>query len=579
MDGARLFLDLSALLGFFGTHRAPMGMARVQMALLEAALAPPALLAPVAFPDAAPGLREVPAAPLRALLDAARAGGDAQAPDFLQARAALEAALLAAPAPRIGAGDRILHPAPQRPDDLLRLLPWQEAGALLCVLFHDAIPLSAPEHVPLPTLRDFGWLFGTLCLAADRVAAVSRHSAAEFTRWQRRFLPGLELPVAAMPMDAPFPAAPPGALPPPLADGRPFVLCVSTLESRKDHATLLRAWKALLRRHGEAAVPDLVLVGREGFGAEAALRLLRQVPELARKVHWRAGLGDGALAALYRACLFSVFNSFEEGWGLPVTEALAFGKLVLAPDHSSLREAGGEAALYFPPGEAEALAALAWTLVADPARRRALEAERLPRARLRPWRAVAEGLARDLLAGAPALPPPVARMPLPLDRHLMVSPAPDARGLPPPGSLLPLLLRAGDGWGGLEPGGCWLLRPPPGGHPARLRVPALPGGGTRRLFLEFESPPAAVTLHLRAGGRALAVPMGASEARLLVVDLPPGEDAVEFGADGAAAPIADDPRRLVARLRALRLCDARHAPHPHEIMEPERCHVLPAPPP
>ena len=90
------------------------------------------------------------------------------------------------------------------------------------------------------------------------------------------------MPVAVMPMDAPFPAAPAAALPAPLADGRPFVLCVSTLESRKDHATLLRAWKALLRRHGEAAVPELVLVGREGFGAEAALRLLRQVPELPR---------------------------------------------------------------------------------------------------------------------------------------------------------------------------------------------------------------------------------------------------------------------------------------------------------
>ncbi len=579
MDGARLFLDLSALLGFFGAHRAPMGMARVQMALLEAGQAPPALLTPVAFPPGAPGLREVPLPPLRALLDAARAGGDARDPAFLAARDALDAALLAAPPPRIAAGDRILHPAPQRPDDLLRLLPWQRRGALLCVLFHDAIPLSAPEHVPLPTLRDFGWMFGTICLAADRLAAVSRHSAREFTRWQRRFLPSLEMPVAVMPMDAPFPAAPAAPLPAPLADGRPFVLCVSTLESRKDHATLLRAWKALIRRHGAAAVPDLVLAGREGFGAEAALRLLRQVPELARKVHWFQALGDGALAALYRACLFSVFNSFEEGWGLPVTEALAFGRLVLAPDHSSLREAGGEAALYFPPGDAEALAALAWGLVADPARRRVLEAERLPRARLRPWRAVAEGLAQDLLADAPALPPPVARMALPLGRHLMVSPAPDARGLPPAASLLPLLLREGDGWGELEPGGCWVLQPPPGGAPARLRLPPLPGGGTRRLFLEFEAPPARVILHVRAGARSLTEPMGASEDRLVVLDLPQGQDEVEFDAAGAAAPIADDPRRLVARLRAMRLCDATQAPHPHEIMEPSRCRTLAESPP
>jgi len=66
---------------------------------------------------------------------------------------------------------------------------------------------------------------------------------------------------------------------------------------------------------------------------------------------------------------------------------------------------------------------------------------------------------------------------------------------------------------------------------------------------------------------------------LVVLDLPQGQDEVEFDAAGAAAPIADDPRRLVARLRAMRLCDATQAPHPHEIMEPSRCRTLAESPP
>lgn len=566
MAAPRLFLELSGLLGFFRGNRTPMGMARVQMALLEAA---PELLTPVAFAERAAGLRLVPPAPLRALLDAARRGGAAEEPAFQACRAALQAALAAAPPAPVAAGDRILLAGLSNPAELLRLRPSQASGALLCLLFYDAIPLSHPEHVPPQTAQDFAWGFGLSCLMADRVAAISAHSARAFGEWQRRFLPGLDIPVALMPLDAPFPAAPAGSLPPPLDDGRPFVLCVSTVESRKDQALLLRAWAGLVERHGAAAVPDLVLAGRAGFGAEAALALL---PALGAKAHWLPGLGDAAVAALYRACLFAVFNSHEEGWGLPVTEALAAGRPVLAPDHPALREAGGAAALYFPPGDAPALAALAWSLVANPARRRLLEASVPHRAPLRPWRAVAGGLARDLLAPAPPVPPPLARAALPLARRLPFAP-PTAAGLPPPEALLPFLLREGEGWAVAEPGGVWLVRPPPGGAPAVLRLP-LPAAMARpRLFLEVEAPPAPVVLRLRAGeGPWHELPLEASADRIVALDLPPGPSAVAFDARDSALPFGEESRSLNARLRAMMVCDADdHATQARFFLEHPRC--------
>jgi hypothetical protein len=51
-------------------------------------------------------------------------------------------------------------------------------------------------------------------------------------------------------------------------------------------------------------------------------------------------VGDEELAWLYENCLFTVFPSEAEGWGLPISEALDRGKYCLASDNTSLKEAG-----------------------------------------------------------------------------------------------------------------------------------------------------------------------------------------------------------------------------------------------
>jgi glycosyltransferase involved in cell wall biosynthesis len=58
---------------------------------------------------------------------------------------------------------------------------------------------------------------------------------------------------------------------------------------------------------------------------------------------------DSELAALYRGCRFTLFPSLYEGWGLPVTESLAFGKPPIISNSTSLPEAGGSLARYFDP--------------------------------------------------------------------------------------------------------------------------------------------------------------------------------------------------------------------------------------
>jgi len=94
-------------------------------------------------------------------------------------------------------------------------------------------------------------------------------------------------------------------------------------------------------------------------------------------------LSDADLQQAYRSCLFTVFPSLSEGWGLPIAESLARGKFCVASNHTSIPEAGGDLIDYFDPlNEDDALAKIERPLI-DPnylaAREAQLRAEYRPR--------------------------------------------------------------------------------------------------------------------------------------------------------------------------------------------------------
>jgi hypothetical protein len=265
---------------------------------------------------------------------------------------------------------------------------------------------------------------------------------------------------------------------------------VATLESRKNHLMMFEAWIELCRRLGEDAVPRLVCVGRPGWRAEGALGLLARSPELRRKVTRLSGVSDLALAGLTARCLFTVYNSFHEGWGLPVSESLAAGKLCVVPAHSGLLESGAPGAVFFPPGDLPALVETLARLATDPAHRGALEARIDRAAAMREWPvAAAEALA---LLAAPQ-PPPPARPAFPAGERLSLAAA------PPPTSLAGAwgeAVREGLGWWWQEAWGCWTRD-----GIATLLLPLdVPAGTPVRVLIELRGPPGGITLRLRARG-------------------------------------------------------------------------------
>jgi GT2 family glycosyltransferase/glycosyltransferase involved in cell wall biosynthesis len=131
------------------------------------------------------------------------------------------------------------------------------------------------------------------------------------------------------------------------------VLCVGTIEPRKNHTTLLDAFEQLGDSRDDLM---LVIAGRAGWETDAVVERLRHHPLLNTAIFWPERVSDAELEQLYRKAWVVVTPSLAEGFGLPLAEALAHGCAVLASDAGAHREVGGDCVTYFDPTSTRELA-------------------------------------------------------------------------------------------------------------------------------------------------------------------------------------------------------------------------------
>lgn len=153
-----------------------------------------------------------------------------------------------------------------------------------------------------------------------------------------------------------------------------LVLSVGAIQERKNTSRLLRAFRAM---------PDdwqLVLAGSAGFGAE---KILSQA-ELER-VTVTGYVSETEITRLYsRASLFA-FPSLDEGFGMPVLEAMAAGIPVITSNRSAMPEIAGDAAVLIDPTDEQALAVELCRLAQNAAARDNLIQKGYDRAQLFTW--------------------------------------------------------------------------------------------------------------------------------------------------------------------------------------------------
>ena len=217
-------------------------------------------------------------------------------------------------------------------------------GARLVFLLYDLTPVLETGHTAAVNML-FERYLALVMQAASAVPAISKASRDDFVRY----------------CEQAGRAAPPGevtGLPCGIGPGRfdttstpwprPYALLVGTVEARKNHLLALKGWQRLVERHGQDAVPDLVCIGRLGWHADEFLQQYVATQGLSGKVSLLSNsVSDVDLARFYAHADFTVYPSRYEGWGLPVSESLAFGKVAITANNSSLPEAGGELASYF----------------------------------------------------------------------------------------------------------------------------------------------------------------------------------------------------------------------------------------
>lgn len=132
-----------------------------------------------------------------------------------------------------------------------------------------------------------------------------------------------------------------------------FLLSVSTVEARKNHLALFYMLREADRRG--IKLPKIVIVGRNGWQTDDFRYTVQRDPVARENIVIINDADDAMLVWLYRNCLFTVFPSFYEGWGMPVAESLAYGKLCLSSDTSSMPEIAGDLIDYFSPYDTGAI--------------------------------------------------------------------------------------------------------------------------------------------------------------------------------------------------------------------------------
>jgi glycosyltransferase involved in cell wall biosynthesis len=132
-----------------------------------------------------------------------------------------------------------------------------------------------------------------------------------------------------------------------------FILSVGTIEVRKNHDILYKVWDAALT--SGLPIPKLVLVGRPGWLTHDLLYQIEANKNTKDKIILLNNTDDDELGWLYQNCLFSVYPSWYEGWGLPIAESAKFGKFCLASNTSSMPEIAGELFDYFDPTDSQEL--------------------------------------------------------------------------------------------------------------------------------------------------------------------------------------------------------------------------------
>lgn len=274
---------------------------------------------------------------------------------------------------------------------------WQQlrsaTGVKVTFFCHDLAPLVVPHLYSDITRLNFSWSLNVLN-NADLVICNSLFTQRELARLTikgEHVAKNIVVPLNATTK----PVDPTDSSPVDFLVGKRFILSVSTIHARKNYDFLLKVW-ASLYECSEISDVKLVIVGSKSWGGDFITKLLQTDPQLFDRVHHISKLSDKKLDWLYKNCIFTVYPSLYEGWGLPITESLSYGKACVASSTSSMPEASQGLGLHIDPTDTNGWTAKIKMLIDDERYRENIEQEIKSKFVFNSWDAIAERIVTNV---------------------------------------------------------------------------------------------------------------------------------------------------------------------------------------
>ena len=228
------------------------------------------------------------------------------------------------------------------------------------VTVHDLFALSAEDYSTPAFRARFSASIADAVTRADRIICVSAYTRDQLCRLLGVPQESCEVVHHGVAQAPPPPSDEARRRARRLAGEGPFFLSVGAIQARKNTLAAVKA----ISRFPPRTSARLLVAGSAGHGAQKVLDFIQ-----GRGLHDRIRLlgytDERTLDALYAEATALLFPSLEEGFGLPVLEAMARGLPVIASNTSSLPEIAGEAAVLVDPTDIEGMAEAARRMVED----------------------------------------------------------------------------------------------------------------------------------------------------------------------------------------------------------------------
>jgi glycosyltransferase involved in cell wall biosynthesis len=300
-------------------------------------------------------------------------------------------------------------------DDLFK--DYRAGGLRIFLLVHDTIPLKFPQTVLANPLSFYSWLSQSTEYC-DGYLANSKHTASDLREVLDMLGSSTEIHLTPL-AQAPLPATRPrDGAPSDVATNPeeqllnhlksvsrrhldlrnvtklPYVLCVGTIEVRKNSWRIVQAWLQLANDES-LELPRLVFAGKKGWLNNDFFDAYDKTGGFGGWVQIIEEPSDSDLTYLYENCEFTITASLYEGWGLPIGESLSYGKTAVVSETSAMPEVGQDMVVYCNPESIPSIANAARKLLPKPGHRKMLE-NRIQQAQLRQWSDVAADVATAL---------------------------------------------------------------------------------------------------------------------------------------------------------------------------------------